>query len=153
MRERVVVRVHLGVDVGVGVGIGSADRDVGDPAQRQPSDSLDDRKDTPDRVREATRQEVIVAHEKARRARQRDRVRGHEIRRAERADVPCLCRTRRVEDELLDGRLGACVVDDEEVGRGCVVGGVDFHAEGVEVVVGGVALQGNTVDGVGGRDM
>lgn len=107
----------------------------------------------PDRVRKTTREEMIVGHVKARRTRQRDRVRRHEIRGPQRADVPCLGQTRRIEDELLDRRVCACVVDDEEVGRAGVVGGVDVHPEGVKVVFGGVALECETVDGVGAGDV
>ena len=130
------------------------DGDVGDPAERQPGDRFDEGRHMPDRTRETPRQEVIVAHIKARRARQRDRVRGHEIRRAERADVPrALDQSRRIEHELLDGRPCARVVDDEEVGRGAVVGGVDLHAERVEVVVGGVPREREAVDGVGAGEV
>lgn len=81
VRERIVVRVRLGVvdGTGPGPGLGLVDRDVGDPAQRKSSDGFDEWKDVPDRVRETTRQEVIVAHIKTRRGRQRDRIRGHEV--------------------------------------------------------------------------
>ena len=138
VRERKVVRVVVGVD-----------GDVGDPAQRQPGDGFDEGRHVPDRVRETAREEVVVAHIKARRTRQCDCVRGHEIRRPERADVPRRRRTRRIEDELLDGRVCARVIDDEEVGRRSVVGRVDLHAERVKVVAGGVPLEREAVDGVG----
>lgn len=45
------------------------------------------------------------------------------------------------------------MVDDEKVGRGSVVGGVDLHAEGVEVVSGRVSLEREAVDGVGAGDV
>lgn len=124
-----------------------ADGDVCDPAERQARDGLDEREDVPERG-EAPREQVVVAHEKARRARQRERVRGDKVGRAQRAHVLRLCRERGVEDELLDGRVCARVVDDEKVGGGVVVGGVDVHAEGVEVVCGGVALERHAVDRV-----
>ena len=115
VRERDVARVV------VGIGLVRVYGDVRDPAERERSDGLDERKHVSNRVREAARHQMVVAHEEACWARQRDRIRGHEIWGTQCADVARPVGTHRVEDELLDGRLGACVVDDEEAGRGGVV--------------------------------
>ena len=137
---------HRVVERHVRVRVGGVDCDVRDPPEGEPSDGFDQGEHVPERW-ETAGHPVVVAHVKARRARHRDRVGGHEIRRAERADVLRLLEALRIEHELLDGRLCAGVVDDEERGWGAVGRGVDVHAERVKVVCGGVALEGQTVDG------
>ena len=143
VRERNPVRVH----------IRRMDGDVCDPAQREPRNRLDEREDAPDPPREATRHQMVIAHEKARRARQRERVRGHEIGRTQRADVLRLRRPRRVEHKLLDRRPRARVVDDEQGRRRAGLGRGHVHAERVEVVGGGVAHEGDAVHRVRARDV
>lgn len=78
---------------------------MSDPTEGKSSDGFDDGKDMPDRVRKTSGQEVIVAHVKARRTRQRDRIWGYKIGRPECADVTRFCQMRRVKDKLFNGRL------------------------------------------------
>lgn len=151
MSECIIICIRLGAVGRLRVGL--MDRDMGDPAQRKPNEGFDERNDMPDWIRKTTRQEVIVAHIKARWGRQRNRIRGYKVPRPKRADVPRLSDTCRIEHKLLDGRLCARVVDDEEVGRRPVARRVDLHAEGVKVVCGGVSLECHAVNGVRAGDV
>lgn len=83
---------------------------------------------------------MVVRHVETRRAGKRDGVGADEVRGRDGADVGRLEGAGGGEGELLDGGAGAGVVNYEEVGGVSIEGGVDFDAEGVEVVLCGVAL-------------
>ena len=120
-----------------------SNRDMREPSERESSDRFDNRENMAKRRGKTARHEVVVAHVERRGRRERERIGRDERRRRERAHVRRYAGPRRVEHELLDRRLLAGVVDDEQRRGFAGARGLRLESERVEVVLGGISLEQN----------
>lgn len=102
--------------------------DVREPAEGEPEERLREREGLAEDGGQAAREQVVVGHVERGGRGERECVRGDEVRGGERADPRRAGGRVPLHRELLDGRLLACVVDDEQVRRLAWMGRVDFGA-------------------------